>query len=330
MSMHDRGFERDAILTAQEDLRHQISACLDGRRDAIASDAVAIFPYSGGEAVHADHCERVAELLIALLVTAIREGRLDARAGHVAALRQAAVERALGVGQLFTFTYLVERTSLDELALDDRIGAATEPWPIVAQLVRRASFELVAAYAERAVLEPADADVYDRLTTLHTRPMLDAVLAKEVERACRFGDPLSLILFDVDGLAELNATHGYGVGDRILERLGIQVRGYFRQHDWVARYADDSMAVLLTRTDAGHAGELADQVRASVAERLGFTDHVTERPVAVTISAGVVMIQVTSGTKIDPDRLRASAESALALAKAKGRNRVEVYPYSSS
>ena len=91
------------------------------------------------------------------------------------------------VERLFTFAYLTERTTLDELALDDRIGATSEPWPLVAQLVRRGSFDLLGAYVERTQLEPSGAAITDKLTTLHTRPLFDAVLAKEVERAARFG-----------------------------------------------------------------------------------------------------------------------------------------------
>ena len=173
--------------------------------------------------------------------------------------------------------YLTERTVLDELALDEALGATSEPWPLVAQMVRRASFDLLAAYTERAQLEPSETAIVDRLTTLYTKPVFDAVLAKEVERAGRFGYPVSLILFDVDRLSEINEKHGYGVGDKILERLGILVRQYFRQHDWVARHAEDSIAVLLTRTDADQASRLAERVRATVEERLGFTDYRTDR-----------------------------------------------------
>ena len=153
--------------------------------------------------------------------------------------------------------------------------------------------------------------------------MFDAVLAKELERAARFDVPLSLILFDVDRLSTINKQHGYGVGDRVLERLGILMRQYFRQHDWVARYAEDSIAVLLTRTDAEHASELAERVRATVEERLGFTDHLSERAVPVTVSAAVMNIQVALGDIIDTERLMADAETALERAKQQGRNRVE-------
>src|SRR5207237_9778110 len=118
-------------------------------------------------------------------------------------------------------------------------------------LVRLASFDLPGAYATRAQLEPSEASIVDRLTTLYTGPLFAAVLAKEVELAGRFGQPLSLVLFDVDRLSAINQEFGYGVGDKILERLGILLRKYFRQYDWVARYPEDSIAVPLMATDAG-------------------------------------------------------------------------------
>jgi diguanylate cyclase (GGDEF)-like protein len=313
--------ERDGIV--QQDLREQISSILLDRADVVTADAIPVFPYSGAEMLDSEYCRRLGHLLTQLLAFAVRDGRLDPRGAFVAILHQLVLERALPMERLFTFAYLTERTALDELALSETIGATTEPWPLAAQLVRRASFDLLGAYAERALLEPTESAVIDKLTTLHTRPLLDAVLAKEVERAGRFGYPVSLILFDVDRLSAINQEHGYGVGDRILERLGILIRQYFRHHDWVARHSEDSMAVLLTHSDAEHANGLAERVRATVEGRLEFTDHRTERPVKVTLSAAVVNLQVAVGDVIDPERLIADAEAAVERAKRQGRNRVE-------
>jgi diguanylate cyclase (GGDEF)-like protein len=153
--------------------------------------------------------------------------------------------------------------------------------------------------------------------------MLDAALAKEVERAGRFGELLSLILFDVDRLSTINEEHGYGVGDKILERLGILIGKYFRHYDWVARYSDDSIAVLLTHADADHASDLAERARQTVEERLGLVDHRTDEPVVVTVSAAVINVKVDIGDLIDPDRLMADAEALVERAKRLGRNRVE-------
>jgi diguanylate cyclase (GGDEF)-like protein len=323
MGIDDRVFADEASARLQSDLREQVAAALLNRADLITADAVAIFPHSGLESLDADYCGRLGHLLTMLLTFAVRDARVDSRSGFIADLHRTIGERMLPIHQVFTFVYFTERTALDELALDERLGATSEPWAVVGQIVRRGSFDLLAAYIERAQLEPTEAAVVDKLTTLHTRPMLDAVLAKELERAGRFGDDVSVILFDVDRLSMINEEHGYGVGDRILERLGILIRQYFRQHDWVARYSEDSIAVLLTRTDAEHATELAERVRSTVEERLGFTDHRNDRPVVVTLSAAVVNLEVTVGDIIDPVRLLADAELAVDRAKELGRNRIQ-------
>jgi diguanylate cyclase (GGDEF)-like protein len=307
----------------QEDLRQQISTLILDRAALLTWDTVAVFPFTGTETLEPEYCNRVAQLLVQLMAMGVREGKVDARSGFVADVHRLVLERALSAERLFTFVYLLERTIMDELALSETIGATSEPWPAVAQLVRRAAFDLLAAYTDRLQQEPAAAPITDRLTTLYTAPLFEAVLTKEVERAGRFGYPISMILFDVDRLSDINKEHGYGVGDRILERLGILIRTYFRQHDWVARYSEDAIAVLLPRTDPDNATELAERVRATIQERLEFTDHRSERPVEVTVSAAVINIEVSVGEVIDPERLMADAEAAVERAKQKGRNRVE-------
>ena len=324
MSNNDRVFADEAAAAhVQNDLRQQIAAAVLSRADVISADAVAIFPYAGAETLDADYCGRLGDFLTHLLAFAVRDARVDPRGGIVADMHRIVLERMLPLNQLFSFVYFTERATLDELALDDDLGATSEPWPLVGQIVRRASFDLLGAYAERAQLEPGDSAIVDKLTTLHTRPMMDAVLAKELERAGRYGDAVSLILFDVDRLSTINQQHGYGVGDRILERVGILIRQYFRQHDWVARHSDDSFVVLLTRTDAERVTELAERVRSTVEERLGFIDHRNDRPVVVTLSAAVINLRIAIGDIVDPQRLLADAEIAVDKAKQQGRNRVQ-------
>jgi diguanylate cyclase (GGDEF)-like protein len=323
MIADDTSFGQKNGDTLQADLRQRVPGVMLGRLGAITGDAVAIFPYSGTDTLDGATCQHIGELIVQLLAFAVRDGRLDAHGGFVADLHRIVLERGLGLDRLFAFVYLVERTALDDLALDETIGATSEPWPLVAQMVRRASFDLLAAYAARAAIDPRNAGIIDPLTTLYTRPLLDAVLAKELERAGRFGYSVSLILFDVDRLSDINQEYGYGVGDKILERLGILMRKYFRQHDWVARHSEDSIAVLLTRTDADNAFELAEHVRVTVAERLEFRDHRTDRRVPVTVSGAIVNVAVSVGDVLDPERLMIDAESATDRAKRAGRNRIE-------
>jgi diguanylate cyclase (GGDEF)-like protein/excisionase family DNA binding protein len=149
------------------------------------------------------------------------------------------------------------------------------------------------------------------------------VLPKECCRAERFEHWLSMMLIDIDNLSALNKAHGYGVGDRILERLGILLRTYFRQHDWVARYGEDTIAVLLPETDPENALLLAERTRAMVEERLTFRDYRTEQRAVVTVSVAVASARALEGEPIDHDKFSAHAVAALQRAKAGGRNRVE-------
>src|SRR5437764_3182015 len=268
-----------------DDLRQQIATTLAEQAEIITADTVASFPYSGSEEFDTEYCQRIGQLLTQLLVVAVRDGHLDSRGGFVSDLHRVVSDRSLSVERLFTFAYLTERTTLDELALSETIGATSEPWPTVAQLVRRATFDVLAAWTERAQLEPAGIAMIDRLTTLYSRALFDAVLAKEVDKAGRFGHALSIIMFDVDRLSAINEDFGYGVGDKVLERLGILMRTYFRQHDWVARFSEDAFIVLLTQTDPDRAIELTERARHTVEDRLWFSDHRTDLQVPVTVSA---------------------------------------------
>lgn len=307
----------------QPDLRQHVAARLLEQADIITGDSAAIFPQGGGNDLDVDYCNRIGQLLTQLLAVAVRDGRGDARGRLIGDLYRVALERSLVAERVFTFAYLTERAAFDELALSDAFGATSDAWPMVTQMIRRASFDVLGAYVDCANLEPAGSAFIDRLTTLYSRVVFDAVLAKEVDRAGRLGHPFSIILFDVDRLSAINQDFGYGVGDRVLERLGILMRTYFRQHDWVARYSDDAMVVLLTHTGADRAIELAERARHTVESRLWFTDHRTERQVPVTVSAAVVNVPVSAGDVVDAERLLAIGEATMERAKAQGRNRVE-------
>jgi diguanylate cyclase (GGDEF)-like protein len=304
------------------DLRQRVSSALLPRLDVISADAVAIFPQAAASVSSGDQAIGVAEALARQLIRVIDTGRPDPDGGGLSELRAMALARAVSIEDLFALAYHVERSMLDELALDPEIGVTSEAWPAVAQFIRRGAFDLLGAIAAQSASEAGSAAMVDRLTTLQTRPLFDTVLAKEADRAGRFGYALALGLFDVDHLSALNERHGRVIGDRILERLGVLIRQYLRQHDWVARHGDDSVAVLLTRSDADHAEELADQIRTTIEERLSFTDHRSGTRVPVTVSVGVVHISGTAGMLIDPEQLRLDAETALRRAKELGRNRV--------
>jgi diguanylate cyclase (GGDEF)-like protein len=306
------------------EIRRHVAARIADRSDVIVADTVATFPLTPeSRRLDANYCIRLGSVVTRLMGEAILEGRLDSRGPGISELSSVVDDREVSPGQLFTFVGIAMGTAIDELSLDERVGVNTEPWPQASQIVRRAAFDLLGAFTTRLVYSPQDSAIVDPLTTLHTRPVLDAVLPKECCRAERFEHWLTLILIDVDTLSAINKAHGYGVGDRILERMGILVRSYFRQHDWVTRYHEDAVAVLLPETTPEDALSLAERTRLMVEERLTFRDYRTDQRAVVTVSVGVASARALEGEPIDHVKFSAGAEAALERAKARGRNRVE-------
>ena len=308
------------------DLREQICRTLEDQAESIVGESISLFPFTGPQPLDADYCARLCDVALPLLTAAVRDGALDARSDGVADLRRLAQDRGMGPQQLFTLIYVLERAALD--SLDDSVGATPDQWVPITQLVRRGSFDVLAAFAELLTHEPTAATLNDPLTTLPAGPLLQSVLEKEVHRAERLGHPFALMLLNVDRLGDINTKHGYGFGDRVLERIGIVMRNYFREQDWVVRHGEDTFAVLLPETLPEYAELLAERVRATVEERLTLRDYRTEERVSVTVSVAVVIAE-----SIDSDltiaQLLHEAEQTLQRAKGAGRNRVEKVDISS-
>jgi diguanylate cyclase (GGDEF)-like protein len=293
------------------------------RTDIVVADAVATFPLSvDSRRLDADYCTRLGTHVVQLLSEAVLDSHIDSRGEGISKLSSLVNVRDVSPEQLFTFVNLAMNTAIDELSTDQRAGATTDSWPQAAEMVRRGAFDVLAAFTTRLMHTP-QSTIDDPLTTLVSRPVIDAVLPKECCRAERFEHWLSMMLIDIDDLSAINQAHGYGVGDRILERLGILMRTYFREHDWVGRYAEDTIAVLLPETIPADAMKLAERTQIMVAERLTFRDHVTDQRIAVTVSVAVTSARALEGEPIDHVRFTAEAEAAMERAQTKGPGRIE-------
>ena len=302
------------------ELRAHVVRSLLLRAEAIVKDTIAVYAFAGMESVDLDDRARLAGEVLDLIARAVREGALDARSAAVADLGQMTRDLDIDVRALFNVVYLMERSALDELAVEESLGAASVPWPVIAHMVRRASFDLCAACSESR--DPGSAGIIDPLTTLHTRAVFLAALEKEIQRSEHFGHPFALILLDVDRLAEINATHGYGTGERVIERIAIVVRNHFRDTDWVARSSGGTFAVLLPETQRADAECLADSMRITVAERLQLHDYRSDQQFPVTVSVGVLIAEAVDQS-VSAEQLLTEAGGALDRAKKAGRNRVE-------
>jgi diguanylate cyclase (GGDEF)-like protein/excisionase family DNA binding protein len=301
------------------DIRSRTSALIRERQDALTVD-VAGGLVQLGDLLTADEWRGCAELLLRLFAASVDAGSLDTQS---AAMRDLArYSPPLTTRQLLEAVHQTERVILDEVALDDRLGATSEPWALVAHTIRRATLEILGAHAEQIAGRDVPLTVRDTLTTLIAGPVFELALAQEIERALRHHHALALLLFDIDDLSQINREHGWGVGDRLLERTGILARRYFRTHDWVARHGDDAIAVLLPETTVDQAALLAARFREMVQHRLVLQDYNTGTTKIVTVSAAAVGTDLVQA-EIDAAYVLAECEAAVLRAKLNGRNQIE-------
>ena len=157
----------------------------------------------------------------------------------------------------------------------------------------------------------------DGLTELYNHRTFRERLTQEVDRANRYGRPLSLLMVDVDHFKVYNDTYGHPQGDVVLQEIARLLREISRTSDTVARYGGEEFALILPETDRASAEKLGNRLREQVAchpflgaERLPAGE--------LTISVGVAT-HTLAGAK---EALLHAADAALYTAKRTGRNRV--------
>jgi len=155
----------------------------------------------------------------------------------------------------------------------------------------------------------------DELTGLLNRREFDRIMAEEEERARRFGQPLSLVVIDLDLFKSINDRHGHAVGDAVLKEAAARMAESIRTVDRAARIGGEEFALILVQTDRASALEVARRAISSVAKGEVKTGALS---IAVTASAGVATLPSDALTAAD---LFAVADKALYSAKGAGRNR---------
>jgi diguanylate cyclase (GGDEF)-like protein len=155
----------------------------------------------------------------------------------------------------------------------------------------------------------------DPLTGLPNRRAFDEELAREVARASRTGEPLAVVVLDVDRFKAVNDGHGHPAGDAVLREVAARASGAVRRGDLAARVGGEEFALLLPGADLAGAVELAGRVRAAVAAR---PIPAGAAALAVTVSLGCAALAPGEA----PDALVARADARLYEAKRTGRDRV--------
>ncbi len=161
----------------------------------------------------------------------------------------------------------------------------------------------------------------DPLTGLANRRVFDRELKRECARLKRTGDPVSLIILDVDHFKALNDSAGHQRGDEYLVLLGAELnRSARRTTDIAARCGGEEFALILPGTGAEDAEDIAEFVQSAIAS-LELPHPASPTSAILTVSMGIAT--ATSESPRTPAELVADADQALYAAKRGGRNRIE-------
>lgn len=166
---------------------------------------------------------------------------------------------------------------------------------------------------ERQLIEQARTDF---LTGLNNRRYFFELANREIERSRRFGNPLSLLMFDVDHFKQVNDIHGHEAGDRVLKHVSGLCKSALRKIDIAGRIGGEEFAVLLPGTSGEMAWEVAERLRKAIGEAV------------LTLEAGKISITVSIGVTSwhggddDLDAMLRRVDKGMYKAKEDGRNRV--------
>lgn len=155
----------------------------------------------------------------------------------------------------------------------------------------------------------------DHLTGLLNRRAFLETTEKEIRRAYRYGQSLSLLMLDIDHFKHINDTHGHPAGDEVLRRVAATCRKTLRDEDLTGRLGGEEFAVTLVSAPLRSARVVAERLRQAVSELVIELDG---KSITATVSIGVAECNGADGLS----SLASAADKCLYAAKQAGRNRI--------
>lgn len=195
-------------------------------------------------------------------------------------------------------------------------GVARNLLYVLTRRVRNSS-EVIARHSE-ALREFERSSSLDALTDLHNRRWMEKMFSREVRRCETSGEPLCLVVLDVDHFKRYNDFYGHLMGDEVLRKVAETLRAHMRANDMAARFGGDEIALLLPGMSLQEALAVARRLK-TAAVQIDLPRQRDGMPPPPTLSVGVADLE--SGDTLNS--LLSRADQALYAAKRKGRNRVQ-------
>lgn len=160
----------------------------------------------------------------------------------------------------------------------------------------------------------------DCLTGLNNRRNMKKIIAREINRACRNGGKLSVLLLDLDHFKHVNDRHGHLIGDIALQELAKLILREIRNIDIAFRYGGEEFLIVFPDTDAHEAKIIAERLRKSVEKHdfIGTTENFNCTISGGIAEANIILIDESQKSLIN------RADKALYKSKQNGRNRITI------
>ena len=214
-----------------------------------------------------------------------------------------------GASNLVVVPLSAEGRALGALVVEHTGGARIQR-RVVTGLERSASYAALALRNAWLLEQVQRLAATDGLTKIANRRTFESTLEREVARATRSAEHVSLVMVDIDYFKQLNDTHGHQAGDEVLRNVAAALSCECRDFDTPARYGGEEFAVILPGCGPDEAIDIAERLRLAVSAAPAV--------VPITASAGVATYPSHAG---DADTLVRAADEALYRSKHSGRNR---------
>lgn len=169
-----------------------------------------------------------------------------------------------------------------------------------------------------SVQQTMEMAIKDGLTGLNNRRYFDGHFSSAFAKAQTSGQPLSLLIVDIDHFKQVNDTHGHDAGDDVLRQFAGRIGKNVRNLDMACRYGGEEFVLLMPDTDIELATLVAERMRKEIAAH-PFVIHGGTKQINVTVSVGASCMD---GVDDSREAMLKRADEALYNAKRNGRNQV--------